>query len=243
MPPRELEIPETSFGSSSSGLQAAGSTTEPPASAISLVLAGPHPLTLYGLSQVFQNERDCTVLAVRTGTDAILEAVRRHQPDFLIIDFDRNGAFTVLRRIQREHLATRVVVLAAASDTNEMIDAVRLGARAVALKEQPPEALVACIRRVHRGEPSLERDGPDAGHPVGRLVKGGTSTRHGARHLTPREAEIARLAVRGVSTRDIATQLGLKQGTVKIHLHSIYEKLNVHGRLGLILVARRYSLA
>jgi DNA-binding CsgD family transcriptional regulator len=67
--------------------------------------------------------------------------------------------------------------------------------------------------------------------------------RHISRHLTPREAEIARLAIRGISTKDIAMRLGLKHGTVKIHLHSIYEKLDVDGRLGLILIGRRHGLA
>ena len=58
-----------------------------------------------------------------------------------------------------------------------------------------------------------------------------------------RETEIARLAVLGISTRDIAERLDVKQGTVKIHLHSIYEMLNVGGRLGLVLFARRHGLA
>jgi two-component system, NarL family, nitrate/nitrite response regulator NarL len=238
-----FNILETSFDSNSADVQAPGSTSQPTATArgIGLVLGGHHPLTLCGLSQVFEKEGDCTVLAVCTDAEAVLEAVRRHQPDILILDLDRHGAFKILRRVQRERLATRVVVLAAASDDNEMVDAVRLGARAVVLKELPPEAFVACIRKVHGGERSPDGDGNGA--LVSKLFKGGTSMRYVARQLTPREAEIARLAVLGISTRDIASRLDVKQGTVKIHLHSIYEKLNVGGRLGLILFARRHGLA
>jgi DNA-binding NarL/FixJ family response regulator len=161
----------------------------------------------------------------------------------LILDLDlpRNGAFTVLRRLQRERLSTLVVLLAAASYDNEVVvDAMRLGARAVVRKEMPPEAFVTCVRRVHGGEQWLE------GHSVGRLVsklfKRGPSMQQVARQLTPRETEIARLAVRGIPTKDIAVRLDLKQGTVKIHLHSIYDKLSVGGRLGLILFARRHGL-
>jgi two-component system, NarL family, nitrate/nitrite response regulator NarL len=197
---------------------------------------------------MFQKESDCNVLAVCSGVDAILEALRRHQPDLLVLDLDRGGALTLLRRIQRGHLSTRVVVLASASDEREMSDALRLGARAVILKELAPEALIACIRKVHRAEESADPhsqqplDARDIGRLDGRLVNRTPSVRNLARNLTPREAEIARLAVRGISTGDIATQLGLKRGTVKIHLHSIYEKLNVQGRVGLVLVGRRYGL-
>lgn len=236
-----FNILETSFGSSSPDLQAPDPQSGRSARGISLVLAGHHPLTLCGLSQVFEKEGDCTVLAVCADADSILEAVRRHQPDIVILDLDRHGVFKVLRRIQRARLSTRVVVLAAASDDNEMVDVVRLGARAVVLKELPPEAFVTCIRKVHDGERSPEEQ--SNGGLVSKLFKSGTSTRHTPRQLTPRESEIARLAVLGISTRDIAARLDVKQGTVKIHLHSIYEKLNVGGRLGLILFARRHGLA
>ena len=212
-----------------------------PADGIGLLLAGHHPLTLCGLSQVFAKEPDCVVLSTCTDPEAIVDNVQQHGPDILILDLDRYGAFKALRRLQRARLAVRIVVLAAASDGIDVVDAMRLGARAVVLKELPPEALVACIRQVQRGEHAPAA--PPAGGVVTKLFRSGTSTRQAARQLTPREAEIARLAVLGISTRDIAARLELKQGTVKIHLHSIYEKLNVGGRLGLILVARRHGLA
>jgi two-component system nitrate/nitrite response regulator NarL len=215
--------------------------SEAPPRTIGLVLAGQHPLTLCGLSQVFGREADCAVLEVCTDVEGTLDAVRRHQPDVLMLDLDRNGTFKILRRVQRERLATRVVVLAAASEETDMVDAMRVGARAIVFKELPPEAFVACVRKVHREERWL--DTPHDGRLVTRLSRNGTSARHSTRQLTPRETEIARLAVLGISTRDIAERLDVKQGTVKIHLHSIYEKLNVGGRLGLVLFARRHGLA
>jgi DNA-binding NarL/FixJ family response regulator len=232
---------EISLGPDASPSSAPASTADGAAEKIGLVLAGPHPLTLYGLSQVFQHEPDCSVLAVCTGIETMLDAVRRCRPNVLVLDLDRTTALTALRRVLREHGPTRVVVLAAEADQQDLGDAVRLGASAVVMKEQPPEALVACIRDVHRGERSLAQDA-HVNPLVARLAKAPTSMRHVARRLTPREAQIARLAVRGVPTRQIAAHLGLKQGTVKIHLHSIYDKLNVDGRLGLMLVARRLGL-
>jgi DNA-binding NarL/FixJ family response regulator len=236
-----LSTLETSFDSSSANLQAPEAVRERSAKGISLVLAGHHPLTLCGLSQVLEKEPDCTVLASSTDAEAVVDVVRRHQPDIVILDLDRKGAFRALRRIQRAHLAARVIILASASDDKEMIDAVRLGAHAVVLKELPPEAFVTCIRKVHGGERAIEE--PGDGSAISKLFKSSASLRHMPRQLTPRETEIARLAVLGIPTRDIAARLDVKQGTVKIHLHSIYEKLNVGGRLGLILFARRHGLA
>jgi DNA-binding NarL/FixJ family response regulator len=236
-----VSISETSLESNGPVLQAAEAMTNGAARAIRLVLAGHHPLTLCGLAQVFEKEPDFQVLSVCSNVDSTLQAVRRLQPDIVRLDLDVNDTFTVLRRIQRERLQGHVVVLAAASDNNEILDAARLGARAVVLKEWPPETFVSCVRKVYDGDLAL--DSPTSNVLVPRLSRGRATQRHAARQLTPREAEIARLAVRGVSTREIAARLDVKQGTVKIHLHSIYDKLNVAGRLGLILVARRHGLA
>lgn len=189
---------------------------------------------------MFEKESDCVVLAVCTDIEAGLEAVRRHQPDILMLDLDRNGTLGALRRIQRERLPSRVVVLSAASDDDDMVDAIRLGASAIVQKELPPDAFVSCVHKVHRGEQTHLGSGVE--RLVTRLPRGPVAARHVGRQLTPRESEIARLAARGVPTKDIATRLAVKQGTVKIHLHSIYEKLNVGGRLGLILFARRHGL-
>jgi len=233
---------ETSLGSRSEGPHAPSSPDATSSDTIRLVLAGHHPLTLCGLTQVFQKEDDCRVIDTCTDGDSAVDVVRRHRPDILILDADlpRNGAFSAIRRVRRERLPTHVVVLASASDDDHIVNAVRLGARAVVLKEMPPEAFVTCVRKVRSGEQWL------AGHAVDRLVSklydGRASLPDVARNLTPREAEIARLAIEGVSTREIAARLAVKQGTVKIHLHSIYDKLSVAGRLGLMLFARRHGL-
>src|SRR5262249_36092106 len=145
---------ETSLGSRSDSAQPSGSMSETSTSTIGLVLARHHPLILFGLAQVFRGEGECCILATCTDTDATLDAVQRHQPHILILDVDlpRNGAFTVLRRIRRDRLGTRVILLATASDDNQIVDGVRFGASAVVLKEMPPEAFVTCVRKVYAGE-------------------------------------------------------------------------------------------
>src|SRR5215472_10548595 len=66
---------------------------------LGVVLGGRHPVTLCGLAQVFENEREYTILAVCTDADATLDAVRRHQPEIVILDLDRTATFRVLRRV------------------------------------------------------------------------------------------------------------------------------------------------
>jgi DNA-binding NarL/FixJ family response regulator len=207
---------------------------------LGLVLGGRHPVTLCGLSQVFENERDYAIFAICSDAETTLDAIARHQPDIVILDLERAGTFKVLRRAHRHAPSVRIVVLTSAPEHDQMADALRVGARAVIRKELPPDAFVACVRRVHAGE---SFDGPGSDGVVSQLSKVATSSRRATRQLTPRETEIARLAVLGVPTREIADRLAVKQGTVKIHLHSIYDKLNVGGRLGLVLVARRHGLA
>lgn len=233
---------ETSLGSSPERLQPPSAGREDTPGGIRLVLAGHHPLTLFGLSQILSREGDCRVLATCTRSEAVLEALRRHRPDILILDVElpRNGSLSVLREMRRERLLPHVILLADVANSVEVIDGIRLGARAVVLKEMPPTSLIACVRKVHDGEECLSE--VSAPRVVSRVVRA-RSSQQAARQLTRREAEIARLAAAGIPTKEIAARLDVKDGTVKIHLHSIYDKLKVEGRLGLILFARRRRLS
>lgn len=209
---------------------------------ITLVLADHYPLTLSGLCQLFKQEEGCEVLATCSDADAALDAVRKHNPAVLVLDieFPENGAFVVLRQIRQEKLLLHVVLLASTLDDHQVLDAMRLGASGVVLREMSPESLVRCVRKVHAGEQWLEKQAVE--RALGRLLKHETTIRQLARGLTPRETEIVRLAIKGVPTKEIAARLAVRQGTVKVHLHNIYDKLQVDGRLGLILFARRHGL-
>lgn len=207
-----------------------------------MVLADHHPLTLNGLCQLFEKEEGCEVLAACKDADAALDAVRRHSPTVLVLDIElpSNGAFSVLRQMRQEGLPTRVVLLAAALDDQRVLDVVRLGARGVVLKDMPAESLVQCVRKVHAGEQWLDKQAVE--RALGRLLKEEVAIRHLARGLTTRETEIVRLAIKGLPTKEIAERLAVRHGTVKVHLHNIYDKLQVEGRLGLVLFARRHGL-
>jgi two-component system, NarL family, nitrate/nitrite response regulator NarL len=99
-----------------------------------------------------------------------------------------------------------------------------------------PHLLVQCVRKVHGGEQWLEKR--SVGRLLEKLLQRETAARQLALDLTPREIEIVRLVARGLRNKTIAERLSVKEGTVKIHLHNIYEKLHVDGRLELTLYAQ-----
>jgi DNA-binding NarL/FixJ family response regulator len=108
------------------------------------------------------------------------------------------------------------------------------------LKESSPEVLLECVRSVHRGEQWIERETVTRAF---RTVLGRDASAHqAAETLTPREIEIVRMVAQGLRNKGIAERLSISEGTVKVHLHNIYEKFGVDGRLELVLSAQQKGL-
>ena len=210
--------------------------------AIRIALADDHPIVLQGLQQLFERHADFEVVCCCTTGNAALIGVRTHRPDVLVLDLrmPEGSGLDVLRAIAADQLECRTVLLTAAVSDDEVIEAVRLGARGLILKESPPEALVDCVRRVFRGEQWLE--GETLTRAYRRALHREAATRDAADALTPREIEIVRMVAQGLRNRAIAERLSISEGTVKVHLHNIYEKFAVDGRLELLLSARNKGL-
>jgi DNA-binding NarL/FixJ family response regulator len=209
---------------------------------IRLVLSDDHPIVLDGLEQLFAVENDFEVLARCRDGEETLEAVRRLSPDVLVLDIRMPGVdgLSVLQELEAAGLPTRVVLLTAAVGDEQLVEAIRLGARGVVLKETAPQLLVEAVREVHGGGEWLEKG--LVGRALRRLMDRESSLREAIRTLTTRELEIARLVAEGLRNRAIGERLFITEGTVKIHLHRIYEKLGVDGRLELALYARERGL-
>ena len=209
---------------------------------ISLVLADDHPLLLNGLENLFRLEKDIQVLArCGDGVEA-LRAVREHRPDILILDIrmPRMDGLAVLRALKMEKLRTRVVLLTVALDEDEVLEAIRLGVRGVVLKEMAPQLIVQCVRKVHAGGEWLERS--SVGRALEKMLRRDPITQGIAGLLTARETEIVRLVASGLHNKEIAGKLTISEATVKLHLHNIYEKLGVDGRVTLTLYAKDKGL-
>lgn len=210
-------------------------TAPAPSTPCRLVLVDDHPIVLDGLEQLFRLEPELEVVARCRDAAAALAAVDRHRPDVLILDLKMpgGGGIAVLEALAGRPDPPRVVLLTAALDEDELIDAVRLGARGVVLKEMAPQLLLEAVRRVASGGEWLEEG--LGGRAIKRLL-----ARHlaAAAGLTAREEEIVRLAARGLRNREIGDELHISEGTVKMHLHHVFTKLDCDNRVEMLLRAR-----
>jgi DNA-binding NarL/FixJ family response regulator len=210
---------------------------------IRLVIADDHPLILDGLENLLRLEPDMKVVARCRDGEETLQAVRHHQPDLLILDIrmPRKDGLKVLQELGKEKLPTRVVVLTAELDGKEALKLLRFGVKGILLKEMAPQLLVQCIRKVHAGGHWLERE--STGRVLDQLLRQETESRDLAEVLTSREIEIVRLVARGLPNKAIAKKLYLSEGTVKVHLHNVYDKLELDSRLALLRYAQERGLA
>ena len=202
-----------------------------------IVLADDHPLVLDGLENLFATEEGFEVVARCINGKETLTAARRHDPDILILDLrmQEMGGLDVLRRLNEERLSVRTVVLTAGMREREMLEAVRLGALGVVLKESAPGVLVDCVRAVARGDRYIQPRFLQR-----QLDSSGSAPPEPS--LTPRELELVRMVAQGLRNRQIAERLQITEGTVKVHLHNIYDKLGLDGRLALLRYAEDRGL-
>ena len=210
--------------------------------AIRILLADDHPIVLDGLEALFRLERDIQVVGRCRSGDEVLPAIRHHKPDLLLLDIRMPGmdGMEVLRALHHERLGTRVVLLAATFEDEQLVEALRLGVRGMVLKELAPPLLIECVRRVYAGGQWIEQQA--SARVLQSLVRREAAEKELARDLTPREVELVRLAASGLRNREMSRRLEISEGTVKMHLHNVYRKLKLENRVELANYARQKGL-
>jgi two-component system, NarL family, nitrate/nitrite response regulator NarL len=207
---------------------------------VDIVIAGPQPVVLCGLIAMLHTELDLEVVASCRDRVTCLQAIRDLLPDLAIVDscLPDDGALYVLRALRSEKLRTRVMVLSGPGSTSDAAGLVREGAYRILSRETSLDALVGCLREVHCGpsSPSVPKllNGHSAAHNAAQGPAGDLSN-----VLTERERQIMHLVCEGLSNKDIGRRFSLSDGTVKVHLHHIYEKLAIHNRTALAVLAAR----
>jgi DNA-binding NarL/FixJ family response regulator len=209
---------------------------------IRLVLADDHAIVLHGLKRLFEGHPDFRVVDCWVEGEGAVAAARDDTCDVLVLDLRMPGrtGLDVLKTLAAEKRRCRTVLLTAAISDDDVVEAVRLGAWGVVLKESSPETLLECVRRVYRGEQWIDRE--TMTRAFGHAMQREAAMREASRILTPREIEIVRMIAQGLRNRVIAERLSISEGTVKIHLHNVYEKLGIDGRLELMLYAQEKGL-
>lgn len=204
---------------------------------VRLVIADDHPIVLEGIARVLEAESDFDVCAkCSSGADA-LQAIRQYRPHVAVLDIvmpDLTG-LDALSTITAEGLGTKVIFLTAHATDAHILALIERGARALVLKDMAIGELRSCIRKVAAGGFYLPND------IVAAAIERETGRRsigeQFERVLSAREREVVLLVAEGLPNKEIARRLNLSEGTVRIHVHNIYQKTGVGSRAALTALA------
>jgi two-component system nitrate/nitrite response regulator NarL len=197
---------------------------------IRIVIAHPHPVIVRGLSSVLEAQREFEIVARCADVASCIEAIRVFKPDITIagISMPGIGGLEILSFANSDDGSTRVVLFATAVEEGDLQTLADAGASAVLSQDVDPETLVQVLRRVAGSQRlrASDRAAPEVQS---------ANTEKAA--LTDRERQIMRLVSEGLSNKEIGRRLNLTDGTIKVHLHHIFQKLDVTNRTALAALA------
>jgi DNA-binding NarL/FixJ family response regulator len=202
-----------------------------------VVVADDHPLMLDAVAGLLDGAAFEVLARCRDGAQA-LSAVLEHRPDLAVVDIQMphlNG-LRLLDEARRQGCPTRILLLTAGLEPEPLVEAIRLKADGLVLKGAAGDVLLRAAEVVAGGGRWIDQEAME--QVVGLLAEPAA----GAVGLTPRESDVVRCVARGRRNKEIARDLGISEGTVKMHLHNLYEKLSVSSRTELAILARERGL-
>lgn len=208
-----------------------------------VLLIDDHALFRIGLSELLQR-RGIDVIAAVSGCEEGLRQVARTRPDVVLLDMRMPGmsGLDVLERLRTAGRTMPVAMLTTSRDEADVISSLQNGAQGYLLKDMEPDDLIAALTRIVKGETVVAQELTGV---LARAVQGGAEPTGGhtqIKGLTPREREILCLVAEGQSNKVIARNLGISDGTVKLHVKAILRKLKVHSRVEAAVLAVERSL-
>src|SRR5258706_2375606 len=211
-------------------------TTEAPMRCISMVIADRHPVVLQGLTSVLRPDSCLRVVASCSDGKHCIDAIRSLVPDIAILDISLPSltGLEILTTANSEGLSTRLVFFIASVEDRELVISAAAGAYGAILKDVALEILVQSLRQVADGQRLLPLPPSDQTVP---REQGNANTENVLTGLTQRERQIMRLGSEGVSKKEIGRRLNLADGTIKVHLHNIFQKLEISNRTVLAALA------
>jgi two-component system nitrate/nitrite response regulator NarP len=201
----------------------------------SILIVDDHPMIRSAVASLLAGS-EFSVTASAGSTESALRAIAEHDPDMIILDLAMPGGsgIEVLRRLRAGGDKRAVVILTAAIDDYQLGEARKLAADGIVMKNNDPAFLLECLQSVRAGRPWLD---PDLEMRIDGLSRSG----HEA-GLSPRERQLVALVALGRRNREIAQELGITEGTVKVYLHAIFDKLGVANRTELAVRAGEVGL-
>lgn len=212
---------------------------------IRILIADDHPLFRDGLRRLLQAEPGFEVVGEASDGDGLVALAGRAKPDLILLDLamPRRDGMEVLRELSAARLPVRTLLLTASINKSQIVQALRLGACGVILKESTTQRLFDCIHCVMAGQYWVGRESvSDLVMALRSVVPPDGVPRVPDFGLTRREMEIVTLVVAGYSNPDIAQRCSISEQTVKHHVSNIFDKLGVSNRLELALFAVNHRL-
>jgi two-component system, NarL family, nitrate/nitrite response regulator NarL len=210
-----------------------------------VLIADDHATFRDSVRKLIESENGFSVAGEAGDGSEAVKKTRELQPDVLLLDLampGRNG-LEALRELASSKCPAHTIVLTAAIDKSELVEALRLGARGVVLKDSAIEVLPEALHSVMAGQYWVARETVGGLIEALRSVVSPPESRSDSKFdLTERELEIVEAVVEGYSNKDIASQFSISEHTVKHHLSSIFDKLGVDSRLELALFALNHEL-
>jgi len=208
---------------------------------ISIVVADDHPVVLHGVAGILRAQPDMNILAACSDGTGAAQAIQQLLPDVAVLDIAMPGldGLGVLEGVMANGLKTRIVFLTALAADDQVLAAIANGAKGVILKDAAFDSLVDCVREVAAGKQWFPVDLVESA--LRRDTEHRAESRRFVQRLTEREREIVFLVAEGLSNKEIARRINLTEGTIKIHLHNIYDKLEVPNRTALTALAITYQ--
>ena len=198
------------------------------------------PLTLAGIEALLSGTAYEIVCKVADGA-AVLDALAVARPDLLVLDLDmpKRSGIDVLRTLRGRGDQRPIVLLTGRIGEGAAFDAIQAGLNGLVIKARAPDVLLTCLDSVCQGKRWIDHDILQKIMDLN--LAGGSADP--LRALSPRERPVVALLLQGLKNRDIASELGVTEGTVKVHLHNIYEKLGVGSRTELVILASKTEAA
>ena len=206
---------------------------------IRILIADDHPMFRFGLRKFLEAQRDIAVAGEADDGEHALRLVAEFKPDLLLLDLAMPGlpGLDTLRALAEDKHPVRTILLTAAIEKVQIVQALQLGARGIVLKDAASETLLQAIRTVSTGHFWVGRESVADLVSYLRSMMEPQSAANNTYGLTQRELEILSAIVAGLSNRDIARRFSLSEDTVKHHLTHIFDKTGVSSRLELAVFA------
>jgi two-component system nitrate/nitrite response regulator NarL len=201
-----------------------------------ILLADDHPMIRTALEALLRGTAFEIVGIASTGEQALAE-IDGAKPDILLLDLQMPGGtgMDVLRQVRSNGSKLKIVLLTAAIDDASLVEAKTLRVQGMVLKNSDPAYLLECLERVGSGGRWID---PELAERSKKLSESLTDLEIPA--LTPRERQLINLVRKGMRNREIAEELGVTEGTIKVYMHAIFEKVGVSSRTELAIRADEF---